>query len=85
MITFLLGAIAGGVAATYWQPDLSRMRTERMPQLRQRLADRVESAERTIVQQVGNASTKACGLLRGRSPDKDEPLKSGSGGVTQLR
>jgi hypothetical protein len=67
MLGFILGAIAGGLAATYWQPDVNRVRSEKMSQLRERLACHVETAERAIVQQVGSLSMKARGMLRGES------------------
>jgi hypothetical protein len=73
MFGFLLGAIAGAVAATYWRGDVNRwrgdvdrFRTERMPELRQQAADKLEAAERAIVGALDNASTKAASYLRGR-------------------
>jgi hypothetical protein len=67
MLSFLLGAVTGAVAATYWHPELNRMRTERMPELRNRLADNVEALERAIVEGIGTLSTRTRDLLRGQS------------------
>ena len=83
MLSFILGAIAGGVAATYWQPDLNRVRTERLPQWRERLADHVETTERTVVRQVGVLSTRARDLLRGQSAGNDEGRTSRPRGAAQ--
>jgi hypothetical protein len=69
MLSFILGAIAGGVAATYWQRDLNRMRTTGMLELRQRLAHGIETAEGAIVGQVRNLSTSACAFLRRQEAD----------------
>jgi hypothetical protein len=71
MLSFILGAIAGGVAATYWQADLNRVRTERLSQWRERLADHVETTERTVVKQVGALSTRARDLLRSQPAGDD--------------
>jgi uncharacterized membrane protein len=65
MLGFLLGAVAGAVAATYWRADVSRLGTERASDLRAQAADKLETAERAIVQALDNASTKAVSYLRG--------------------
>jgi hypothetical protein len=65
MLGFLLGAVAGAVAATYWRADVSRLGTERVSDLRAQAADKLETAERAIVQALDNASTKAVSYLRG--------------------
>jgi len=78
MLSFLLGAVTGAVAATYWHPELNRMRTERMPELRNRLADNVEALERAIVEGVGNLSTRARDLLRGQTEGRPRPDSAGT-------
>jgi hypothetical protein len=73
MLGFLLGALAGAVAATYWRADVSRLGTERVLDLRAQAADKLETAERAIVQALENASTKAVSYLRGhRSPAREK-------------
>ena len=66
MLSFLLGAVTGAVAATYWRDELNRVTSQRMPEFRNRLADNVEGAERTIVDAVGRISKRARTLLRGQ-------------------
>jgi len=68
MLGFLLGAIAGALAATYWRPDLKRLRDDKMPDLRHRAADKVEGVERAIVDTVGRVSTRARSVLRSERP-----------------
>lgn len=64
MLSFLFGAVAGALAATYWRADLKKLRDARMPDLRQRAADKVEGAERAIVDTVGRLSKRASSTLR---------------------
>jgi hypothetical protein len=74
MLGFLLGVLAGAVAATYWRADASRFGTERVPDLRSQAADKLENAERAIVQALDNASTKAVSYLRGaQKPARERP------------
>jgi hypothetical protein len=65
MFGFLIGAVAGAVAATYWRADVNRVGTERVPRLRQQAADKLEAAERAMVHALDNASSKAVSYLRG--------------------
>ena len=53
MLAFLLGAVAGAVAATYWRADVSRFGMERVADLRSQAADKLEAAEHAIVQALG--------------------------------
>ena len=72
MLSFLLGAAAGAAAVSYWRRELNRVTTQRMPDLRNRLADSVDDAERTIVDAVGRLSTRARTLLRAERPGPAE-------------
>jgi hypothetical protein len=65
MVGFLIGAVAGAVAATYWRTDVNRVATERVPRLRHQAADKLEAAERAMVHALDNASSKAVSYLRG--------------------
>jgi hypothetical protein len=65
MLGFLLGAVAGAVAVTYWRADVRRFGTERVADLRSQAADKLEAAEHAIVQALDNASTRAVSYLRG--------------------
>jgi hypothetical protein len=64
MFSFLFGAVAGALAATYWRSDLNRLRSDRMPEWRQRAADRVEDLERAAVGSIGKLSGRARSALR---------------------
>jgi hypothetical protein len=85
MLSFLFGAVAGALAATYWRADLKRFRDDRMPDLRQRAADRVETAERVIVDTVGRLSRRASSTLRsGRQAPPPRDTSSAPSGDTRL-
>ena len=64
MLSFLFGALAGGLAATYWHAELGDLRGRHMPRLRNQAADKVEAAEQAIVRMIENVSTKARAGLR---------------------
>lgn len=85
MLSFLFGAVAGALAATYWRADLKRFRDDRMPDLRQRAADKVEGAERAIVDTVGRLSKRASSTLRsGRQASHPGAMGSTPGEDTRL-
>jgi hypothetical protein len=85
MLSFLFGAVAGALAATYWRTDLKKFRDDRVPDLRQRAADKVEGAERAIVDTVGRLSTRASSVLRsGRPASGDRDTTSGPGEGARL-
>jgi hypothetical protein len=85
MLGFLFGAIAGALAATYWQSDIKKVRDTRMPELRQRAADTVEGAERAIVDTVTKLSTRATSRLRaGRPASRDRDTRPSRGEETHL-
>ena len=64
MLSFLFGAVAGALAATYWRGDLKKLRDDRMPDLRRRAADKIEIVERAMVDPVGRVSKRASSTLR---------------------
>ena len=72
MLGFIVGAVAGGLAATYWYGEAGNLRNRHIPRLRNQAADKVKAAERTIVRIVENASTKACAGLKGDSAQKGQ-------------
>jgi len=65
MLGFIVGAVAGGLAATYWYGEVGNLRNRHIPHLRNQAADKVKAAERAIVRIVESASTKACAGLKG--------------------
>lgn len=68
MLSFLVGAIAGGLAATYWHRELSNFRGQHLPRLRNQTAEKLEAAERTIVDTLKKVSTEARSRLRSEEP-----------------
>lgn len=64
MLTFLFGALAGGLAATFWLGEFGHLGERHMPRLRKQAADKVQAAERALIRMVENASTKARAGLR---------------------
>jgi gas vesicle protein len=70
MLGFIVGAVAGALAATYWSGEAGNLRDRHLPRLRSQAADKVKAAERTIVRLVENASTTACASLKGESAQK---------------
>lgn len=85
MFSFLFGAVAGALAATYWRADLKKFRDDRMPDIRQRAADKVEDAERAIVDTVGRLSKRASSTLRsGRQASHPGETSSAPGEDTRL-
>jgi len=72
MFTFLLGAVAGGLAAIYWLGGLGSLGERHMPRLRDQAADKVEAAERAVVRIVRNASMKARAGLKPEQTQSEE-------------
>ena len=81
MLGFLFGALAGGLAATYWHRELSNLREHHMPRLRNQAADKVEVAEQAIVRMLDNASTRARAGLRAEQPSPRKPTRDTGSGV----
>lgn len=74
MLSFLVGAIVGGLAATYWHRDLRSFRDQHLPRLRNQTADKLEAAERTIVDTLKKVSTEARTRLRSEEREgRDRP------------
>jgi hypothetical protein len=72
MLSFLFGALVGGLAVTYWHAELAHLEARHMPRLRHQAADRVEAAERALVKWVGNVSSKTRAGLRADRTRKSE-------------
>lgn len=64
MLGFILGALAGGIAATYWSGGSGRLREHHLPRLRNQAADKVDAAERAIIDLVRNVSARTRTTLR---------------------
>jgi hypothetical protein len=59
MLRFVLGALTGIIAVTYWSGESRNLQGRHMPRLRSKAAERVEIAERAIVSLVQNMSSRA--------------------------
>jgi hypothetical protein len=64
MIQFLIGAVAGGVAAWHWRDDIRRYMDQKLPDVRSRAADRLQSFERTADNALDRARTRLSENLR---------------------
>jgi hypothetical protein len=64
MLGFVMGALAGGLAATYWSGGSMRLREHHLPRLRNQAADGVEVAERAIIGLVKSVSARTRASLR---------------------
>jgi hypothetical protein len=64
MIQFIFGALAGAVAAWYWRQDIEGYMNQRMPDLRTKAADRLQSIEKTAEGMIDRAKTNVVRRLR---------------------
>ena len=72
MLSFLFGALAGGLAVTYWHAELGDLGARHMPRLRNQTADRLEAAERALVKWVERVSSKTRAGLRADQTRRSE-------------
>jgi len=70
MMGFLFGAVAGGLAATYWHAELGKIREQHVPQFRTQAADKVHAAERALVRMIQTTSKRAQASLKVESAPK---------------
>jgi hypothetical protein len=79
MFGFILGALAGGLAAWWWRDDIQRYMEEKLPNVRAKAADQLSSLE----QRAEDALTRARHQIdRIRPADQSSPRRS-SGSYTQ--
>jgi hypothetical protein len=64
MMGFFIGALAGGLAATYWHAELGQLRERHVPQFRNQAADKVKGAEQALIRMIESASTRARASLK---------------------
>jgi hypothetical protein len=72
MFQFILGAIAGGVAAWWYRNDIQNYMDDKLPNVRHKAADRLAAIETRAEEALGRAKS---------SIDRMRPA-SGSGGST---
>ena len=64
MIQFLIGAVAGGLAAWKYRDDIRRYMDRKLPDVRARAADRLESLEKSADSALDRARTRLGENLR---------------------
>ena len=55
MFGFILGAVAGGLAAWWWRNDIQRYVDEKLPNVRSKAADQLSSLEQRAEDALGRA------------------------------
>ena len=58
MIQFILGAVAGGLAAWWWRGDIQTYVDQRLPNVRRQAADRLSAIEQRAEEALGRAKDK---------------------------
>jgi hypothetical protein len=64
MIQFLIGAVVGGVAAWQYRDDIRRYMDQKLPDVRAKVADRLESFEKSADSALDGARTRLGENLR---------------------
>ena len=70
MTGFLLGAIAGGLAATYWHAEIGKTREQHVPQFRTQAADKIHEVEWALVRMIQTTSQRAQAAVNAESAPK---------------
>ena len=55
MFQFILGALAGGLAAWWWRSDLQNYVDKKLPDVREKAADRLTALEQRAEEALGRA------------------------------
>ena len=58
MMGFILGAVAGGLAAWWWRGDIQNYVDEKLPKVRQQAADQLGAIEQRAEEALGKAKDK---------------------------
>ena len=58
MIQFLVGAVVGGLAAWQYRDDIRRYMDQKLPDVRAKAADRLESLEKSADSAIDRARTR---------------------------
>jgi hypothetical protein len=85
MLGFVLGALAGGLAATYWSRGSMKFGERQLPRLRNQAADRVDAAERAIIGLVKSVSARTRASLRCDDVVSRDDAKAAPSSATILR
>lgn len=82
MIQFIFGALAGAAAAWYWRRDIEQYTRDKMPDLRAKAADRLQSIEKTAEDVIDKAKTGVVRRMRAGEERLRGPHEPGDGGTT---
>ena len=72
MVGFILGAVAGGLAAWWWRNDIQRYVDQTLPNVRAKAADQLSSLE----QRAEDALTRAKGQIERIRPEDQHARRS---------
>lgn len=82
MIQFVFGALAGAAAAWYWRQDIEQYTRDKMPDLRAKAADRLQSIEKTAEGVIDKAKTGVVKRMRAGEERLRGAHEPGGGGTT---
>jgi hypothetical protein len=77
MMKFILGALAGGVAAWWWRRDIQSYVDERLPNVRRQAADRLSAIEQRAEQALGRAKDRIDRIRPGDEPSRPREVTAG--------
>ena len=84
MIQFILGAVAGGLAAWWWRRDIQHYVDEALPSMREKTADRLAALETRAEEALGRARQQIDRMRpAGEERPQDRPASRPSGTYTQ--
>ncbi len=84
MVGFVLGVIAGGLAALYYRDEINRYFQRQLPSVRERLADQLHRVEERTSDAFGRARTSVSATLRSGEQwlrGGDQPQRNGRTGA----
>ena len=87
MFSFILGALTGGLAAWWWRGDIQKYVEEKIPNVREKAADRLTAIEQKAEEALGKAREQI-GRIRtgsdsGASDKREMPSSPRPSGYTQ--
>ncbi|MGH7277735.1 MAG: hypothetical protein ACREJG_03520 [Candidatus Rokuibacteriota bacterium] len=83
MFQFIFGALAGAVAAWYWRQDIEGYMNQRMPDLRTKAADRLQSIERSAEGMIDKAKSGVVRRMRAGEDALRGQEQPGGGGTSR--
>ena len=77
MIQFILGAVAGGLAAWWWRGDIQNYVDQRLPDVRRQTADRLSAIEQRAEEALGRAKDKIERIRPNDEPARTREMTAG--------